>query len=401
MSATIEKSLDAHQVITFNTEETLASILYDFENTAIKRDLIGGHAKYERDLIRNSGLLTYGLPKKFGGYGASWSDIYGVVRKIAQVDSALAHIYAFHNLQLTTIALYGDEKQYEAHAKETIVNQLFWGNALNPNDKRAIAKNIGDGYQINGPKSYCSGSVGSDRLIVSAWHEPSQSLLFAAIPSNRAGVTITSDWDAFGQKQTDSGTVLFNDVQIEPHEILVEPGRILSNKSTVRSLIAQHILTTLYTGIAQGALKRGADYIRKNSRPYFDSGVAKASDDPYIQNRFGKLQTKVRAAELVSDHTSKKIDEVLKIGDELSSEARGLLAITVAESKVIAHEAAIEASNQIFELMGASSTSAKFGLDRFWRNARVHTLHDPIDYKLRDIGIHALTDRVPTPTSYS
>ena len=66
-----------------------------------------------------------------------------------------------------------------------------------------------------------------------------------------------------------------------------------------------------------------------------------------------------------------------------------------------ATRAAVEVSSQIFELTGAGSTSSRFGLDRFWRNARVHTLHDPIDYKLRDLGRHALTSAFPEPTSYS
>jgi alkylation response protein AidB-like acyl-CoA dehydrogenase len=49
----------------------------------------------------------------------------------------------------------------------------------------------------------------------------------------------------------------------------------------------------------------------------------------------------------------------------------------------------------MFELTGARSTSAKFGFDRFWRNARVHTLHDPVDYKMRDLGRYALDGRCP------
>jgi len=401
MSAIIEDLVTENVEQAFDLQQVIAALSQDFESTAIKRDLAGGHAKHERDLIRQSGLLNLGIPKEFGGHGASWSEIYQAVRKIAEVDSALAHIYAFHNLQLSTIQLYGSKDQFEKHSRETITKQLFWGNALNPNDKRTLASKFDDGYKIHGPKSYCSGSVGSDRLIFSAWHEPSQSLLIGVIPSDKAGVTIKGDWDSFGQKQTDSGTVLFDQVQVKNDEILVHPGRVLSNDSTVRSLIAQHILSNLYTGIAQGALNRGAEYIRTNSRPYINSGVVKATEDPFIQNRFGKLQVKVKAAQIVADDAAKRIDQALYFGSELTAEARGLTAITVAESKAISHEAAIEVSNQIFELMGASSTSSKFGLDRFWRNARVHTLHDPIDYKLRDIGIYALTGKFPTPTSYS
>ena len=77
------------------------------------------------------------------------------------------------------------------------------------------------------------------------------------------------------------------------------------------------------------------------------------------------------------------------------------MAIATAEAKVLAHRAALEVSSQMFELNGARATSGALGFDRFWRNARVHTLHDPIDYKLRDLGRYALSGRVPDPTPYS
>ena len=77
------------------------------------------------------------------------------------------------------------------------------------------------------------------------------------------------------------------------------------------------------------------------------------------------------------------------------------MAIAANEAKVLAHRGAIEVSSQFFELTGARATSQKLGLDRFWRNARVHTLHDPIDYKYRDIGLYLLDGQYPEPTSYS
>ena len=68
---------------------------------------------------------------------------------------------------------------------------------------------------------------------------------------------------------------------------------------------------------------------------------------------------------------------------------------------MLAHTAGIDISNQMFELTGARSTSARYGYDRFWRNVRVHTLHDPVDYKIRDLGRHALDGSLPEPTAYS
>ncbi|EPN13418.1 acyl-CoA dehydrogenase, partial [Pseudomonas syringae pv. actinidiae ICMP 18804] len=41
------------------------------------------------------------------------------------------------------------------------------------------------------------------------------------------------------------------------------------------------------------------------------------------------------------------------------------------------------------------STLAEHGLDRHWRNARVHTLHDPVRWKFHAIGNYYLNDTNP------
>lgn len=368
---------------------------------AVERDRAGGHAAAERELIRASGLLDLTTPRAYGGWGQSWEAFYASLRRIAQADSSLAHLYAFHHLQVATILLYGRPEQHEFFLRHTVEQRLFWGNALNPNDKRALAIEDGEGWRISGPKSYCSGSVGSDSLTFSAWHEPTQSLLIGALPSDRAGISIRGDWDAFGQKQTDSGSVIFDHVRLQAHEVLVRPGQVATPRATLRSQMAQLILTNLYVGIARGALEEGLRYTRDSSRPFFASGVSRAVDDPYVQQRYGQLAVLVRPAEVLADIAAQRIDQALALGDAVTAADRGRVALAVAGAKAVAHRAAVEVSSQIFELTGAGSTSSRFGLDRFWRNARVHTLHDPIDYKLRDLGRHALTGAFPEPTSYS
>jgi alkylation response protein AidB-like acyl-CoA dehydrogenase len=320
---------------------------------------------------------------------------------VAQVDSALAHVYGFHHLQLASVQLYGTPTQQARFFEETQAQQLFWGNALNPADKRAVAVAVEGGYVIDGPKSFCSGSVGSDRLTVSAWHAESSSLLIAALPTQRKGVTVQSDWDAFGQKQTDSGTVQFDRVFVSHDEVLVMPGTAPTPRATLRSQIAQLVLVNLYLGIAQGAFGEGKRYTQEQTRPWAASGVSRAVDDPYVQHRYAELWLLVRPAQVLADAAASKLDQALRLGDAITADQRGEVAIAVAEAKALAHRAAIEVSSQVFELTGARSTSVRHGFDRFWRNARVHTLHDPIDYKLRDIGRFLLDGRVPEPTPYS
>jgi hypothetical protein len=139
--------------------------------TANARDQAGGHAAQEREWIRESGLLTLSIPTAYGGQGADWPTVYQVIRILARADSALAHVFGFHHLQLAGIQLYGSAQQQRRLLTQTVEQNLFWGNALNPLDKRTTATDADYGFQLDGVKSFSSGSVGSDWLTISAWHE--------------------------------------------------------------------------------------------------------------------------------------------------------------------------------------------------------------------------------------
>jgi alkylation response protein AidB-like acyl-CoA dehydrogenase len=70
----------------------------------------------------------------------------------------------------------------------------------------------------------------------------------------------------------------------------------------------------------------------------------------------------------------------------------------IATVKILATRVGLNITNRIFEVMGARATSKKHGFDRYWRNLRTFTLHDPVDYKVRDIGNWALNDELPKPS---
>ena len=369
--------------------------------TAVERDRAGGHAAAERELIRASGLLKLTIPAEHGGTGADWPTFYATLRRLAQAESALAHLYGFHHLQMATLLLYGTRAQQQRQFEDTVVQRLFWGNALNPLDQRAVATEADDGWVFNGLKSFSSGSVGSDRMVVSAWHRPTQSLAIATTPTRRAGVRVRADWDAFGQKQTDSGTVDFERVAIAHDDVLVGPGATHTPRMTLRPLVSQLVMANLYLGIAVGAFDEAREYTREQARPWAGSGVTRAANDPIVQHRYGDLRLLIRAAEAVTDAAQVQLEAAFARGDAIDTTQRGQLAIAIYEAKVLAHRAAMDVSSQFFELAGARATSQKLGLDRFWRNARVHTLHDPVDVKLRDIGRHALDGQLPEPGSYS
>ncbi len=370
--------------------------------TAVQRDQAGGHAAAERELLRESGLLGLSVPVQYGGLGASWPAIYRTVRVIARADSSLAHIFAFHHLQVGSVLLYGTERQKEYLLTQTATKRLFWGNTLNPLDRRTVAtERPGGGYIFHGDKSFCSGALGSDYLTASAWHEPTQSLVVAAVPTRRRGIVVHDDWDAIGQRQTDSGSVTFNEVEVLPDEVLLPPGVPWRPAAHFRTCLAQLVLVNLYVGIAEGAFAEAKAYTLTQARPWLASAAAASKDDPYVQRHYGELWSRLRAAQVLADRAADVVQEHFPKGDGITLGDRGEAAVAIAEAKVLAHEIALDASSRLFDIAGARATSRRFGYDRFWRNARTHTLHDPIDYKIRDLGRWALEGVYPTPTSYS
>ena len=128
---------------------------------------------------------------------------------------------------------------------------------------------------------------------------------------------------------------------------------------------------------------------------------ATAIEDPLVQHRYGQLWLLLRPAVVLADHAAREVDRVLAKGAAITAQERGELALAIAEAKCLAHRAGLDISSQMFELTGARSTSSKYGYDRFWRNVRVHTLHDPVDNKVRDLGRHALDGSLPEPGAYS
>jgi len=369
--------------------------------TANARDQAGGHAAQEREWIRESGLLTLSIPEAYGGQGADWPTVYQVIRILARADSALAHVFGFHHLQLAGIQLYGTVQQQRRFLTQTVEQNLFWGNALNPLDKRTTAADADYGFLLDGVKSFSSGSVGSDWLTISAWHAETQSALIGVVPTRQQGVAVQADWDAFGQRQTDSGNVHFDQVSLPSTQVLQAPGHQPTAQASLRSQVAQLIMANLYLGIGEGAFEAARGYIATEARPWFASGAASAGADPLVQHRFGKLWLKLRPAVVLADHAAQELERLFRLGAAVTAKQRGELAVAVAEAKVLAHTAGVDISNEMFELTGARSTSAKFGYDRFWRNVRVHTLHDPVDYKIRDLGRYALDGTLPEPTAYS
>jgi alkylation response protein AidB-like acyl-CoA dehydrogenase len=377
------------------------SLAEEFAQTAVERDAQGGTPKQERDHIRESNLLKLIIPKEYGGIGESWITTFKITREFAKVDSSIAHVFSYHHLGVVIPHIFGSPQQKEGYYSQTVRHNWFWCNALNPLDRRTTLTPEDNYFRLNGIKSFCSGSKDSDVLPITATNQASGELTVLAIPTQREGITIHDDWDNIGQRQTDSGSITFNNVLVYPDEILGNRNRPSKPFATIRACLTQLNLANIYVGIAQGAFEAAKKYTHTATRPWLTSGVESATQDPYILQHYGNMWVDLQAAICLIDHAGELLQAAWEQEWALTAEQRGECALAIATAKVAATKVGLEITNRIFEVMGARATSAKYGFDRYWRNLRTFTLHDPVDYKVRDIGNWALNDQLPEPNFYS
>ena len=371
-------------------KQTALSLAEYFGRNAAERDRKGGNPKAERDLIRDSGLLTLLIPEEYGGTGGTWRDVLDVVHIFAKADSSLAHVYGYHFINLITPHLCGTPEQKEYFYSQTARHNLFWGNAFNPLDKRLKAVKEDGAYILRGVKSFCSGSADSDYLLISADLEGREEPFLAVIPTNRIGINLQYDWDNFGQRQTDSGTILFDEVAVKEEEVL--PYGTNRNEFTrLRVNIANFILNHVHLGIMEGAFEQALHYTKTETRPRSPLHES-AAEDPNIQRHYGEFAVQLEAAHLLVVKSDRLFQKLWDKGTATTPEDRRELDRITNIAKVFTTKAGLDLTTRIFEVMGSRATSNRYGFDRYWRNLRTMTLHVPVDAAVQEIGKDILAD---------
>ena len=214
-------------------------------------------------------------------------------------------------------------------------------------------------------------------------------------PRDAAGLTVIDDWSSFGQRTTASGTVTMERVFVADADVIA--AYAAAAKPSLYGPLSQIIHAGIDLGVAQGAMDDTITFVRTRARPWIDSGSDRAADDVFTVAAIGDLQVRLHAAAALLHRAGVVIDRATE--DE-TADAVAEASIAVAEAKILTTEVAILATNKLFELAGTRSTLAEHGLDRHWRNARVHTLHDPVRWKYHAIGNHVLNGAKPPVHSW-
>lgn len=375
---------------------TARSLAEKFADRAAERD--AGRV-LPHDLVRelaDSGLLAITVPAELGGADLPVATVAEVFRLVAWGDPNLAQIPHSHFVYVNQLRHQGDAAQQElllgaVRDGAVIANAQSERGTKHVRDYRTTLTAIGPRrWRLTGEKFYCTGSLFADYLAVLSHLGEDGPMHVAWVPVTADGVEIHDDWDAVGQRTTGSGTVRLDAVEVEREWIT--PYATEFDHPTTYGAFAQVLHAAIDAGIARRALDEAAEFVRTKSRPYPDAGVERAAEDPLTVRAFGEMELACRGAEALLAEAARTIDAA---NADLTEETAGAASLAVAAARAATTTAAVEVSSRLFEVSGTRSVVGSACLDRHWRNARTHTLHDPAAWKVQHLGRWAVDGVLP------
>jgi SfnB family sulfur acquisition oxidoreductase len=399
---TLENTLPAH-IIRSDAEalDVIEGLVEKIAASASDRDVSRTLPINEMNTLSQSGLLGITIPKEFGGADVKARTLVEVVIRLSAADPSIGQIPQTHFYSLECFRLLGNVQQQKTFFAEVLKGKRI-GNAVaetgtatsSASHRRTLLSKTASGIRINGEKAYCTGALLCDWLAVFVKDEEGFQHM-AYVPKESAGITLRNDWNAIGQRTTASGTAIFENVPVSNGDIL--PFQSLFDTPTRLGPYSQLYHTAIQIGIADAALMDFKTFVTSRSRPWIDSEAETAAKDTLLLADYGMLMTDLHAAKVLIMEAADTVDNIRK---NPGVQALADASVAVAVAKTMATELCLSASSKLIEHAGSQASLAHYNLDRHWRNARTHTLHDPVRWKYVAIGNFYLNDILPPRRGY-
>ncbi|MCV2442777.1 acyl-CoA dehydrogenase family protein [Acinetobacter bereziniae] len=389
----IQTNINDNLSITANYEKVAAKYRPIFEKIAegtLAREQQRSLPYEQINWLKQAGFGALRVPVKFGGDGVSLPQLFQLLIELARADSNIVQALRGHFAFV--------EDRLNAHK---VADQTLWfkrfvqgdlvGNAwteigqVKIGDVITRVKQKNNQLLVNGKKYYSTGTIFADWVDLFAYDETTDQHVIAAISRHASGVQVLDDWDGFGQKTTGSGTLSLTDVAIERDHILPFEQRF-----KYQTAFYQVIHLATLSGIAQSAVATFIHEVQKRDRIFSHGNADLVRNDPQILQVIGKASAQAYASETITLRTAEALQKAY-LSHFGESEIKNIQAnndaeLESAQGQVVISALVLELTSQLFNALGASASTTSKQLDRFWRNARVVSSHNPLVYKEKVIG---------------
>lgn len=341
--------------------------------------------------LKEAGFGAVRVPKAFGGGGVSQKQLFQLLIELAKADSNVVQALRGH------FAFVEDRLNAHKTEDQTVWFQRFVKGDLVGNAWTEIGKvEIGDvgtrvtenkqgQLVVNGQKYYATGTIFADWIDLFALDETTNQHVIAVVSTQANGIQISDDWDGFGQRTTGSGTLIIQNVAINRDHILP-----FENRFKYQTAFYQVVHLATLAGIALSAVDIFTQEVRKRTRIYSHGNAQLVREDAQILQVIGKASAQAYAAETIVLRTAEALDAAYFNhfeGDENADlHANDRAELESSQGQVVISELVLKLTTELFNALGASASTTEKQLDRFWRNARVVSSHNPLIYKEKVIG---------------
>ncbi|QWT24068.1 acyl-CoA dehydrogenase family protein [Subtercola sp. PAMC28395] len=367
--------------------------------TALEREKERALPYGEIRALKEAGFGAVRVPKKYGGAGASLPQLIELLIELAEADSnipqSLRGHFAFVEDRLNAHAT-ADQSEWFARfvSGDLVGNAWTEVGAVEVGTVDTKVTPGHDGWVVNGEKYYSTGSIFADWIDVFSQRSDTDELVIAAVSTHQDAVAQQDDWDGFGQRTTGSGTSTFRDALVLPENVFPFESRF-----KYQTAFYQLVLLAVLAGSTRAAAREVAAQAKGRTRVY-SNGVAPVwSDDPQIQQVVGEATSQGFAATAIAVRSAEASQAAYlaryEFDDARELEANIRAELDSAQGQVVLVKLALEATSTVLNALGASGVSESKRLDRFWRNARTASSHNPVVFKARIVGDWAINGTPP------
>ena len=327
---------------------------------------------YERDVWDKAGaagLLCPSMPENYGGAGGSFAHDAVINRELslAGFDTFGAPLHS--GIVAPYILNYGTEDQKKRWLPKLASGELVGAIAMTEpgtgsdlQGVRTTAKKAGNGYVLNGSKTFITNGQHANLIIVVAKTDQAAGAkgvsLMVVEADNAAGFRRGRKLKKLGLDSADTSELFFDEVKLPPESLLgPEEGQgfyqLMKELPQERLLVAIHAVAMM-----ERALALTVDYVKQ--RTAFGKKIIEFQN---TQFELAEVKTEVTVAKVFVDHC---------LGRHIEGQ---LDTITASMAKAWTTELLCKVVDRCLQLFGGYGYMDEYPISRLYRDARVMRIY--------------------------
>jgi alkylation response protein AidB-like acyl-CoA dehydrogenase len=316
------------------------------------------------------GLLGITVPEAMGGSGGCALDYAKVMEELAYGYASVADQCGLVELVGSLLATFGTPEQQARYLPGLLSGTKFCAYALTEAEAgsdlgnvKTTARRVDGGWVLNGEKVYIHNAPVADVAMVLAVTDKAKGrrggMSMFLVDTDLPGVTRAYREHKMGQRASQVGGFVFEDVQLPPDAILGAEGAGFG--AVLRVLEKGRVgIAALALGILRAALDRSVEHA--TTRIQFGKPIAEFQG---VSFKVADMATDYHAARLLIEDAARKIDAKDPGAGPASSMA-----------KVFASEAAVRDTSLAVQIHGGSGYIRGVEVERLYRDARVTMIYE-------------------------